>query len=31
MPDREDLTTQPDLLIAEVEAATGIAEHEDDE
>jgi len=31
VPDRGDLTTQPDLLIAEVEAATGIAEHEDDE
>ena len=29
--DRGDLTTQPDLLIAEVAAATGIAEHEDDE
>ena len=28
---RADPATQPDLLIAEVEAATGIAEHEDDE
>jgi hypothetical protein len=31
MLDRGDPATQPDLLIAEVAAATGIAEHEDDE
>jgi len=31
MLDREDPATQPDLLIAEVAAATGFAEHEDDE
>jgi hypothetical protein len=29
--DREDPAIQSDLLIAEIEAATGIAEHEDDE
>jgi hypothetical protein len=29
--DRGDAATQPDLLIAEVEAATGVPEHEDDE
>jgi hypothetical protein len=29
--DRGDAATRPDLLIAEVEAATGVPEHEDDE
>lgn len=29
--DRGDPATHPDLLIAEIAAATGIAEHEDDE
>ncbi len=29
--DRRDAATRPDLLIAEVEAATGVPEHEDDE
>ena len=31
MLDRGDAATEPDLLIAEVAAATGVAEHEDDE
>ena len=31
VPDRGDAASQSDLLVAEVEAATGIAEHEDDE
>ena len=31
MLDHGDLGTQPDLLIAEIAAATGIDEHEDDE
>ena len=30
-PDRGEAATWPDLLVAEIEAATGIAEHEDDE
>ena len=29
--DRGDAATRPDLLIAEVEVATGVPEHEDDE
>ena len=29
--DREDAATQSDLLLAEIEVATGIAAHEDDE
>ncbi len=29
--DRGDAATRPDLLITEVEAATGVPEHEDDE
>jgi hypothetical protein len=31
MPDHEDPAFQADLLIAEIAAATGFAEHEDDE
>jgi hypothetical protein len=31
VPDAGDAAIQSDLLIAEIEAATGIAEHEDDE
>ena len=31
MLDRGDPATRPDLLIAEIEAATGLAEHEGDE
>ena len=31
VPDRRDAATHPDLLVAEIEAVTGIAEHEDDE
>ena len=31
VPDRGDATTRSDLLVAEVAAATGVAEHEDDE
>jgi hypothetical protein len=31
VPDREEVAPWPDLLVSEIEAATGIAEHEDDE
>lgn len=31
MPDHGEAATWPDLLVAEIEAATGTAEHEDDE
>jgi hypothetical protein len=31
VPDHGESATWPDLLVAEIEAATGIAEHEDDE
>jgi hypothetical protein len=31
VPDRGDAATHPDVLVAEIEAVTGIAEHEDDE
>jgi hypothetical protein len=31
VPDHGEAATWPDLLVAEIEAATGIAEHEDDE
>jgi hypothetical protein len=31
MPDRGEVASLPDLLVSEIEAATGIAEYEDDE